>query len=502
MPLVLLSGDEHEFTCETRGSRPRALTTWWLDGHKITAGVSEIMREAGNVTFSTLLFAASPRDNGKRLLCKSANPALPKMTVEDERILRVHFAPMVNISLGGTFSQSGIKEGSDVYLECSIWANPWIFEIAWQFEDRPLVANLSAGIVITNQTLLLQNVRRDHRGRYRCHASNVVGHSYSNHLRLLVQFAPICKSSEPRIYGISATETVNVTCDVEADPQDISYRWSLNTTLQTIVLSNWSRGYPHGVFSYSPQSKAGYGILLCWGRNNIGSQREPCVIKIVPAGAPESPHDCLVTNQTLQSLTIECQPGYNGSLPQIFHMEIYNSVVEHMADNLTRLDKPRFHVIDLSPGTSYVLVIYASNIKGRSNSVALVASTLSTAERRTAQDDKLIFNPLIGVLIGVVTLFVIIGIAIVIVVFKSHISRGETRKDEAITESSIECDLPKKDLEDSPENGSNKGPDIIPLSIDPDVFFTGRVADEPLYGSKSEAPTSEYVHEKYTDTVL
>ncbi|GFQ73014.1 hypothetical protein TNCT_559041, partial [Trichonephila clavata] len=30
------------------------------------------------------------------------------------------------------------------------------------------------------------------------------------------------------------------------------------------------------------------------------------------------------------------------------------------------------------------------------------------------------------------------------------------------------CDIPKKDLEDSPESGSNKGPDIIPLSIDPD----------------------------------
>lgn len=90
MPLVLLAGDEHEFTCETRGSRPRALTTWWLDGHKITSGVSEIMREAGNVTFSTMTFTATPRDNGRRLLCKSANPALPKTTVEDERILRVH----------------------------------------------------------------------------------------------------------------------------------------------------------------------------------------------------------------------------------------------------------------------------------------------------------------------------------------------------------------------------------------------------------------------------
>ncbi|GFS33503.1 fibronectin type-III domain-containing protein [Trichonephila inaurata madagascariensis] len=79
----------------------------------------------------------------------------------------------------------------------------------------------------------------------------------------------------------------------------------------------------------------------------------------------------------------QCQAGHNGSLPQIFHMEVYNSLAEHMADNLTRLDKPRFKVTDLSPSTSYVLVIYASNVKGRSDSVALVATTLSTAERRT-----------------------------------------------------------------------------------------------------------------------
>ncbi|GIY06238.1 uncharacterized protein CDAR_532441 [Caerostris darwini] len=89
MPLILLAGEEYEFSCETRGSRPRALTTWWLDGHKITAGLSDMVKEARNVTISTLHFTPYPRDNGKRLLCKSANPALPKATVEDERTLRV-----------------------------------------------------------------------------------------------------------------------------------------------------------------------------------------------------------------------------------------------------------------------------------------------------------------------------------------------------------------------------------------------------------------------------
>ncbi|GFS59668.1 uncharacterized protein TNIN_409781 [Trichonephila inaurata madagascariensis] len=90
LSLILLAGEEHEFTCETRGSRPRALTTWWLEGLKMTTGVSDVSREGGNVTFSTLLFTPKPEDNGKKLVCKSANPVLPKATIEDERILRVH----------------------------------------------------------------------------------------------------------------------------------------------------------------------------------------------------------------------------------------------------------------------------------------------------------------------------------------------------------------------------------------------------------------------------
>ncbi|GFQ96965.1 uncharacterized protein TNCT_488331 [Trichonephila clavata] len=95
-------------------------------------------------------------------------------------------APIVNISLSSS-SQTGIREGSDVYLECSIWANPWIFEIAWQFEDRPITADMPTGIIISNQTLIIQNVKKDHRGRYRCHAANIVGHGYSRRLHLLVQ---------------------------------------------------------------------------------------------------------------------------------------------------------------------------------------------------------------------------------------------------------------------------------------------------------------------------
>ncbi|XP_035211387.1 uncharacterized protein LOC118185611 [Stegodyphus dumicola] len=176
----------------------------------------------------------------------------------------------------------------------------------------------------------------------------------------------------------------------------------------------------------------------------------------------------------------------------MFHMEIYNSLVEHMVDNITKLDKPTFLIRNLSPGTSYVLVIYASNVKGRSNSVALVTSTPFPAEKRTAQHDQMQLSPVLVILIGVIALFVISAVVIVIII-RSHIPKENASKDAVASECTNDCDREKKDLEESQESASEKGPDIIPESKESEVFFTGRVTD---------SPATEYVHQKYLDTAL
>lgn len=36
--------------------------------------------------------------------------------------------------------------------------------------------------------------------------------------------------------------------------------------------------------SYTPMTELDYGTLLCWGSNDQGTQLEPCVYHIVPAG--------------------------------------------------------------------------------------------------------------------------------------------------------------------------------------------------------------------------
>ncbi|GFY56958.1 ig-like domain-containing protein [Trichonephila inaurata madagascariensis] len=95
--------------------------------------------------------------------------------------------PQLNLRLGSKLRHSNIVEDMDVYFECNIRANPWVSETGWRFEGYDLHNNVSAGIVISNQSLVLQKVNRSHRGRYSCTAINNEGQGESNHVYLRVQ---------------------------------------------------------------------------------------------------------------------------------------------------------------------------------------------------------------------------------------------------------------------------------------------------------------------------
>ncbi|GIY49980.1 uncharacterized protein CEXT_48051 [Caerostris extrusa] len=132
--------------------------------------------------------------------------------------------------------------------------------------------------------LVLQSVRREHRGRYRCLAGNSEGQSVSDYLHLLVQYAPVCKLSDPKVYGVARTEVVNVTCEVEADPPDVNFRWALNNTLEVVNLQNWWSEGSRSVLSYTQGHWQDMVSYYAGGNNVIGGQRDPCVAKIIPAG--------------------------------------------------------------------------------------------------------------------------------------------------------------------------------------------------------------------------
>lgn len=102
--------------------------------------------------------------------------------------------PLVSLQLGKRLRLEEIFEGQDVYLECSIDANPRVSEVLWRFEgSQDVHSDPAAKVITSNQSLVFQAIQRLNAGRYTCVAINAVGESVSNELQLRVQ----CECRDP-----------------------------------------------------------------------------------------------------------------------------------------------------------------------------------------------------------------------------------------------------------------------------------------------------------------
>lgn len=91
-------------------------------------------------------------------------------------------APIVTLSLGSNLDPKNLAKGTDVYLECRIEANPAIKKIEWFHNNQPL--QQARGVIITNQSLVLQSISKKTHGQYMCRAGNIQGSVSSNDLYL------------------------------------------------------------------------------------------------------------------------------------------------------------------------------------------------------------------------------------------------------------------------------------------------------------------------------
>lgn len=87
-----------------------------------------------------------------------------------------------------------------------------------------------------------------------------------------------------------------------------------------------------------------------------------------PEAVPNPVEDCIVSNETIDSAIIQCSAGFDGGLPQEFHVELYSS----RGLVATSIEKyfPTFELSNLPSGTSLIAVVFAMNSRGRSNAVA------------------------------------------------------------------------------------------------------------------------------------
>ncbi|CAL7948602.1 unnamed protein product [Xylocopa violacea] len=450
----------YDVECRASGSRPEAKITWWKASRQIVKMVQNYPLE-NNQSLSILSFVPTMDDDGKYLTCRAENPVIPDSVLEDKWRLDVQYQPVVTLKMGKTLKPDHIKEGDDVYFDCSVKANPKVYKLAWFKDGKELKNNAAAGIVLSDLSLVLRGITRYSAGDYTCLAANSEGKTASNPVTLQIMYAPVCKEGKSEVVvGALKQETVSLVCSVESHPAPLTFHWTFNNSGELVEVSHSryshvpAAGTPsaadtlkeyqqfHGSrLNYTPATEMDYGTVACWATNQVGKQRAPCLFQVIAAGRPYALHNCSTTEMsaTLDAeelsaksgtgLIVRCLEGYDGGLP------IYSYQLEVVADedggpillNKTvpaNPNGPTFEVAGLTTGRSYRLFLYAINAKGRSEPAILEPVTLKgVAMYTTGNTDASMLSPLLLGLAATATLLALAVAGILAALYRKH-SKG------------------------------------------------------------------------------
>ena len=94
----------------------------------------------------------------------------------------------------------------------------------------------------------------------------------------------MCKPDQKMTYGAARNEVVKISCELDSDPGEIAFKWRFNNSKEVISGANVHSEGAKSWLAVVPHAEEDYGPIICWGKNSIGLQREPCIFQLIPAG--------------------------------------------------------------------------------------------------------------------------------------------------------------------------------------------------------------------------
>ncbi|XP_066989164.1 protein turtle homolog A-like [Macrobrachium rosenbergii] len=431
----MMAGIESMLLCRTTGSRPPATLAWKLEGSSALTPLPAQSSLDQNTTLRRGRLLPTTDDHGRTLTCTATNPKVTEYKLSVSHTLEVHFPPEVEAKLAPALDPSNIKEGDDVYFECSVKANPLESKVVWLHEGKQLHTDLQLGVLAQGKNLVLQKVNRRAMGNYQCRVTNPIDTVTSAPTSLNVMFVPECSDSTNVTVSVTPTEEVKLNCLVDSNPEEVRFIWKVNSTRgeKEIGSSRYTSQGRNSILVYRPSEYAvtndQYGVVSCQGINKLGIQKVPCFFVISPAGPPEELQSCVLKNQSATSLAVVCEPGHDGGLEQHFIATIQDAENGEIVVNLSSKE-PQFSVGGLAPGRDYLVMVKAANSKGSSDTYLLEGFALKVHEIKINNSSSDESSPLLAVFVGVLSIFVVLFVGIAFV----NRARGRRRREQSAQE--------------------------------------------------------------------
>ncbi|KAG8173257.1 hypothetical protein JTE90_029425, partial [Oedothorax gibbosus] len=90
-----------------------------------------------------------------------------------------------------------------------------------------------------------------------------------------------------------------------ADLSIANFTWKFNNSVESMDVLSFSSEESISIATYIPRTEYDYGTLLCWGKNSVGVQKDPCVFIVIPAADPPKASSAWKFNNSVESMSMD-----------------------------------------------------------------------------------------------------------------------------------------------------------------------------------------------------
>uniref|UniRef100_T1JZ19 Ig-like domain-containing protein n=1 Tax=Tetranychus urticae TaxID=32264 RepID=T1JZ19_TETUR len=304
-------------------------------------------------------------------------------------------------------SQSTHKAGLKSTFTCTTHGSRPPAIISWYINNRTLPysrESYSDDGNYSSSILELTNSRSLDGSVLICRAVNkrLAGSTLQDELKLDIKYSPVCKDNQRVNYPASIGELVDITCEVIANPNKVTFTWTkkhnetnysnlqsnslsflsepMTATWPTSMATSTSRPIStniiKSVLKVNVESTSDFAVYTCLAENVIGGNLEPCSFTIEPQDPPAKPKYCSIMERE-EHLSIDCIPDQVSSPVDYYILEAYSDENDNNNGGQLLLDKvnetvlPVFQLTNLESNGSYILVTYAVNKIGKSSELII-----------------------------------------------------------------------------------------------------------------------------------
>ncbi|CAH4037827.1 unnamed protein product [Pieris brassicae] len=208
-------GRELNLTCSTTGGSPSPDIKWYRDGTTYPLEASVINgRTRVQPSVAILTLAPSREDDGATFRCVVWNRAMPEGQRLDTTVdLSVNYFPRIEI---GPENPLHVEIDGTATMECKVDAKPKVSSVRWTRNGK----YISNSFIHTIQDVTVQDA-----GKYTCSADNGLDHPGEKEIYLDVLYPPSV-TVDSKTYDAEEGGTVEIRCEVSANPEPISIDWT------------------------------------------------------------------------------------------------------------------------------------------------------------------------------------------------------------------------------------------------------------------------------------